>query len=183
MNNLFGLTTNPLNRSLTSGGSSGGEAALIAFGGSPLGVGSDIGGSLRIPAACCGLFTLRPSFGRFPTLWTRSGLAGQEAVQSVNGPLARTLQDLRIYCKAVVEGGPWLEDPRCLPIPWRDAKVKTRLKIGVMWNDGVVIPTPPVRRALKETVEKLKKAGHELVDWKPDGHAEGLKIMVGLGFS
>jgi amidase len=89
VNNVFGRTVNPLNRKLTSGGSSGGESALIAFGGSPLGVGTDIGGSLRIPAACTGIFTLRPSFGRFPTLGAKSGLAGQEAVQSVNGPMAK----------------------------------------------------------------------------------------------
>ena len=76
VNNVFGRTVNPLNRKLTSGGSSGGESALIAFGGSPLGIGTDIGGSLRIPAACTGIFTLRPSFGRFPTLRAKSGLAG-----------------------------------------------------------------------------------------------------------
>src|SRR5690242_17728982 len=102
VNNTFGRTLNPLNRSLTSGGSSGGESALIAFGGSPLGVGTDIGGSLRIPAACTGIFTLRPSFGRFPTLRCRSGLAGQEAVQSVNGPIARSLRDLVLFSSNVV---------------------------------------------------------------------------------
>lgn len=77
VNNICGRVDNPLRRGFTPGGSSGGEGALIAFRGSPLGVGSDIGGSLRIPASCCGLFTVRPSFGRFPTLFTQSGLAGQ----------------------------------------------------------------------------------------------------------
>jgi amidase len=77
VNNICKVVHNPLKRGVTCGGSSGGEASLIAFGGSPLGVGSDIGGSLRIPASCCGIFTIRPSFGRFPTLYTQSGLAGQ----------------------------------------------------------------------------------------------------------
>lgn len=97
--------------------------------------------------------------------------------------MARTLGDLKIFCEAVVGGEPWLEDPRCLPIPWRKVDITSKLKIGVLWNDGVVIPTPPVQRALKETVEKLKEAGHELVDWKSEGHMDGLKLMVRLNIS
>lgn len=178
VNNVFGRTLNPLNRSLTSGGSSGGESALIAFGGSPLGVGTDIGGSTRIPAACTGIFTLRPSFGRFPTLKCRSGLPGQEAVQSVNGPMARSLKDCILFAEAVVASEPWKADPRCLPIPWRVVPEQKKLRLGVMWNDGIVTPTPPVKRALEETVKKLKAAGHEIVDWSPDGHEEGLQILL-----
>lgn len=117
VNNTFGRTVNPLNRMLTSGGSSGGESALIAFGESPLGIGTDIGGSLRIPAACTGIFTLRPSFGRFTTQRCRSGLAGQEAVASVNGPMTKTLEDTIFYSKTIVDAKPWLVDPKCVPIP------------------------------------------------------------------
>lgn len=178
VNNVFGRTVNPLNRKLTSGGSSGGESAVIAFGGSPLGVGTDIGGSLRIPAACTGIFTLRPSFGRFPTLRAKSGLAGQEAVQSVNGPMAKTLDDVELFGKTVVGSEPWYHDPRCLPLPWRPAEKQSKLKIGVMWNDGIVQPTPPIAAALQHTVEKLKAAGHELVEWKPEGHKELLELLA-----
>ncbi len=142
VNNLFGRTVNPRNRALTSGGSSGGESALLVLGGSPVGVGTDIGGSLRIPAACTGIFTLRPSSGRFPTLGCRSGLPGQEAVLSVNGPMGRTLADLDVYCRAVVAQEPWRVDPRCLPIPWRDVELPPRLRIAVMRHDGMVRPTP-----------------------------------------
>lgn len=177
VNNVFGRTMNPLNRALTSGGSSGGESALIAFGGSPLGVGTDIGGSLRIPAACTGIFTLRPSFGRFPTLGARSGLAGQEAVNSVNGPMGKTLDDILLFSKTVVGLEPWMQDPKCLPIPWRSVKIKQKLKLAVMWDDGMVTPTPPVQRALKETVDKLKKAGHEIIEWHPSLHAQALSIL------
>ncbi|KAL6708841.1 hypothetical protein ACN47E_002248 [Coniothyrium glycines] len=177
VNNTFGRTVNPLNRKLTSGGSSGGESALIAFGGSPLGVGTDIGGSLRIPAACTGIFTLRPSAGRFTTQRCRSGLAGQEAVQSVNGPMARTLEDITMYSKAVIDTKPWLVDPKMLPIPWREAEAKSKLKIAVLWNDGICRPTPPVQRALRETAEKLKTAGHEVVDWDPILHRTALEQL------
>ncbi|KAF1954632.1 amidase [Byssothecium circinans] len=177
VNNTFGRTANPLNRKLTSGGSSGGESALIAFGGSCLGIGTDIGGSLRIPAASTGIYALRPSAGRFTTQACTSGLAGQEAVMSVNGPMARTLEDMQMYCKAIVGAKPWLLDPKCLPIPWRTVERKAKLKIAVLWNDGVALPTPPVTRALKETVEKLKRAEHEVVEWDPVLHAEGLVLL------
>ncbi|ROW05086.1 hypothetical protein VSDG_00580 [Cytospora chrysosperma] len=177
VNNVFGRTVNPRNRQLTSGGSSGGESALISFKGSCLGVGTDIGGSLRIPAACTGIFTLRPSFGRFPTLGCRSGMSGQEAVQSVNGPMARTIADIELEARAVVAGQPWLRDPRMLPIPWRDAELPPRLRFAVMWDDGMVTPTPPVARALKATVDKLRAAGHEIVDWDPKDQAQGVSLL------
>jgi amidase len=184
VNNTFGRTVNPLNRALTSGGSSGGESALIAFGGSPLGVGTDIGGSLRIPAACTGIFTLRPSHGRFTTQRCRSGLAGQEAVKSVNGPMGRTLEDITMYSKAVIDAKPWLVDPTMLPMPWQPVEPKQKLKIAVMWNDGICTPTPPVTRALKDTVQKLKNAGHELIDWDPKHlHLQALQLLVRLMYS
>ncbi|DAA73110.1 TPA_exp: General amidase GmdB [Trichophyton benhamiae CBS 112371] len=177
VNNVFGRTTNPFNRLTSSGGSSGGESALIAFRGSPLGVGTDIGGSLRIPAALTGIFTLKPSFGRFPNFKTKSGLAGQESVTSVNGPMARDLRSISLWAEAVVGSQPWITDPKCLPIPWREVELKRSLKIGILWNDGMVRPTPPVRRALKETAEKLRLAGHEVVDWEPIGHAQAADIL------
>ncbi|KAM0337126.1 hypothetical protein ACHAPQ_003401 [Fusarium lateritium] len=177
VNNTFGRTVNPINRNTTSGGSSGGESALIAFGGSPLGVGSDIGGSLRIPAACTGLFTIRPSSGRFPVRNTRSGMPGQEAVASVNGPLARTLKDVHLYSKAVIDAQPWLLDPKCLPIPWRPVQLPEKLKIAFMSHDGMVRPTPPVIRALQIAREKLEKAGHTIVDWDPVDQKEGVELL------
>lgn len=177
VNNVIGRTLNPINRNLTSGGSSGGESALIAFAGSPLGVGTDIAGSLRVPAACTGVFTLKPSFGRFPTLRAASGLAGQEAVPSVSGPMARSLQDCVLFAEVVAAAESWKLDPKSLPIPWRVVERKKKLKLGVMWNDGIVAPTPPVKRALEETVKKLEVAGHEIVEWQPQGHVEGLEIL------
>jgi amidase len=92
------------------------------------------------------------------------------------------LSDLVLYSKAIVDAQPWLHDPRCLPIPWRDVPKLSKLKFGVMWHDGVVYPTPPVARALKHTVQKLRQAGHEVIDWEPTGHAEGAKILVSLGY-
>ncbi|KAG5926081.1 hypothetical protein E4U42_003669 [Claviceps africana] len=177
VNNVFGRTVNPYNRKTTSGGSSGGESALLAMKGSALGVGTDIGGSLRIPAACTGIFSLRPSVGRFPVRHTRSGLPGQEAVQSVNGPMARTLEDIIMYSKHVIGGEPWRLDPQCIPMPWRAVQLPPRLRIAVMRHDNMVRPTPPVTRALRLVVEKLQSAGHEVVEWDPVDQKEGLMLL------
>lgn len=91
--------------------------------------------------------------------------------------MAKTIGGLEVFAKAVVGSQPWLRDPKALPIPWRAVERKQKLKIGVMWNDGMVTPTPPVQRALKETVGKLKQAGHEIVDWEPREHAEAYDLL------
>jgi len=92
--------------------------------------------------------------------------------------MAQSLSDVVLFSKTVVEAKPWLQDPKCIPIPWREVEMKSALKLGVMWDDGIVTPTPPVKRALKETVEKLRRNGCEIVDWKPDGHKQALSILV-----
>ncbi|KFX97279.1 hypothetical protein V490_02861 [Pseudogymnoascus sp. VKM F-3557] len=165
VNNVFGITTNPLNRSLTPGGSSGGESALIASYGSPLGVGTDIGGSLRLPASTTGLFTIRFSGNRLPNFDFKAGMPGQEAIVSVQGPLARTLEDVVLYSKSIIDSEPWFKDPKLYPIPWREIELPRKLKFAVIWDDGFVRVTPPVRRGLETTVEKLRNSGHEVVEW------------------
>lgn len=172
VNNCYGRTVNPLNRNLTSGGSSGGESALIAMRGSCLGVGTDIGGSLRIPAACVGVYSIRPSHGRSPHHDNRTALAGQEAVGAVNGPIARSVADLKLWLKTVIGSEPWLRDPKALELPFREIALPARLKVAVLWDNGAITPTPPVTRALESVVQKLKCKGYHVVNWSPKGHAE-----------
>src|SRR5262249_31864809 len=93
------------------GGSGGGEAATIAAGGSPLGMGSDSGGSLRMPAHCCGIATLRPSNGRVPRA---SDAAGTNDPRTAAGPLARSVEDLALALE-IIQGFDW-EEPTTLPI-------------------------------------------------------------------
>jgi amidase len=92
--------------------------------------------------------------------------------------MAKTLDDITLFAKTIVDSQPWQLDPKCVPIPWRQIENKKQLKIAVLWNDGTVIPTPPVTRALKETVEKLQKAGHEIVEWDPVLHPKAMELLV-----
>lgn len=91
--------------------------------------------------------------------------------------MGKTLQDITMYSKAIIDSKPWILDPRMLPIPWRPAELNKKLKIAVLWNDGLCHPTPPVRRALKTVTEKLKAAGHEIVDWDPKLHPKAVQCL------
>ena len=162
-NHIFGYTSNPFRTSLSSGGSSGGESSLLALRGSPLGIGTDIGGSIRIPASFTGVYSLKPSVGRFPTYGVKSGLPGQEAVKSVVGALAPTLAALQMWCEAILSTEPWRVDPNVLPIPWRGVTLPESLVFGVVMDDGVVRPLPPIARALHETKAALEARGHKVV--------------------
>ncbi|KAH7018515.1 amidase [Microdochium trichocladiopsis] len=167
-NDVWGRTTNPYNSKYTPGGSTGGEAALLALGGR-IGVGSDVAGSVRVPAHFSGIYSLRPSTGRWPKLGFRTSMPGQEGVPSVYGPMTRTLNDLTYFTRAVMSMEPWKYDYWVHPMPWRPdvekkfAKSK-KLRVGVMRTDGVVDPSPACRRALEMTETALRKAGHEIVE-------------------
>lgn len=187
--NLYGVTTNPFNHNLSAGGSSGGEGALMGLRGSCLGVGSDIGGSIRSPAANCGVYGFRPTSYRLPLAGFMATMLGSEQIVPVTGPLSTTLEGVKLFMKSVLAAKPWLSDPSLVPFPWRDqhSHLETRngkkLKVGVMWNDEVVLPHPPVRRALREMVEKLRAIDSiEVVDWKPLRHAEAWEITASLYF-
>src|SRR6195952_794927 len=189
VNNIIGYTENPRNRYLSSGGSSGGEGALIGAHGSVVGFGTDIGGSIRIPAAFNGLYGLRPSAGRFPYEGMANSMDGQNSVLSVVGPLGSTVGSLKLVVKALLSQQPWLHDPLVAEIPWRDEQEKAILDIvkgsgggqlafGVMKDDGTVTPQPPVRRALDILVNTAEKLGHKIIEWKPPSHQRGLEIAV-----
>lgn len=166
--NLHGYTYNAINHEFSSGGSSGGEGALVAAGGSPLGLGTDIGGSIRTPASFQGLHALRPSHGRVTYLDVANSYLGQEVVPSVIGPLARSIADVELFMKVVVDSHAWEIDPKVVPLEWRDVSAvkDEKLRFGIMWSDGFVRPHPPITRALKETVDVLRQAGHEVIEWK-----------------
>jgi amidase len=182
--NLYGETVNPYNRKLTSGGSSGGEGALIGMKGSCLGIGTDIGGSIRSPAANNGLYGLRPTSFRLPNSGCSAAMMAQEHVIPVIGPLSTSLEGIKMFMETIIGAKPWLRMPSLLPFPWKDEEElqvmegKT-LKVAILWDDGVVKPHPPVLRALKKMAEGLKGIeGVEVVDWKPLKHDHAWEIIV-----
>ncbi|CAI5760227.1 unnamed protein product [Candida verbasci] len=169
-NNFTGLTKCPFNLLLSSGGSSSGEGAITAFGGSAIGVGSDIGGSIRAPAAYSGSHGFRPTTRRIAGSGGISSGAGQESVPAVLGPLGRSIDDIEYWMKSYInEGKPWELDAWSLPMKWRDVEKPNPkdLTIGVTYDDGLVRVTPPIRRALNEVVEKLIAAGVKVVEFTP----------------
>jgi len=180
VNNIVGYTYNPTNRNLSSGGSSGGEGALISLGGSPVGFGTDIGGSIRIPAAFCGLYGLRPSTGRMPYEGMANSWDGAPGVLSVVGPLAPSPGALRLVTKGLLGTQPWLHDPLVHELPWRNEQEEAITKLAkekklcfaVMRHDGHVAPHPPVSRAVEETVKLVESLGHKVIEWKPPAHGE-----------
>ncbi|KAI0384223.1 amidase [Hypomontagnella monticulosa] len=179
-NDVWGRCTNPHNSKYSPGGSTGGEAALLALGGR-IGIGSDVAGSVRAPAHFSGVYSLRCSTGRWPKVGFSTSMPGQEGVPSVYSPMARTLNDLTYFTRAIVGMQPWKYDYTVHPIPWRtevekEYATKTKLRVGVMKTDGVVDPSPACLRALEKTAVALKKAGHEIVLVEPPSPYEALQI-------
>lgn len=192
---LFGRTNNPWNLDRSPGGSSGGEAALIAAGGSPLGLATDAGGSIRQPAHACGVCGLKPTSGRLtqgdlPVTTTRVGnlflptnLAGLHSILQP-GPMARSVDDLELALRVLTAPGLEAIDPTVAPAPWPDSRRVdvSRLRIGYFVDDGSLTPAPAVRRAVDEAVVALRATGAELVPFTPPDVDRATAIFRGLIF-
>ncbi|NWV00216.1 FAAH1 hydrolase, partial [Upupa epops] len=170
-NPIFGQTVNPFNHQKSPGGSSGGEGALIAGGGSILGIGSDIGGSIRLPSSFCGLCGLKPTAERlrahlkYPTSSPDHPLQFPCAL----GPMARDVDSLVLCMKALLCQELFHLDPTVPPIPFNDEVYSSSapLRIGYYDTDGYFLLPPCMRRAVWETRGALQAAGHELVPFSP----------------
>ncbi|BGP29156.1 hypothetical protein JCM10296v2_000894 [Rhodotorula toruloides] len=179
--NVFGRTVNPRNRNLTSGGSSGGEGALLALKGSIIGVGTDYGGSIRVPSHCCGLYGLRPTTRRLPYAGVTNVMKGYEGMESTIGPMARSIDSLEVFMQAVVGAEPWMFDAKTVERPWRLSIVELpkKLHVAFAFDNGLVHTHPPIRRAIHETVAALARAGHQVtplkgIDWREARDLVGL---------
>ncbi|KAK0525316.1 hypothetical protein OC842_005546 [Tilletia horrida] len=204
-NHIFGRTLNPANRSFTPGGSSGGEGALVAFRGSPLGAGTDIGGSVRIPAAFNGLWGFRPSMHRIPYEGSVNSMEGQESVASVIGPISATFEGCLAFTRAILAERPWILDPLAVAMPFNedqfllkqlhlkapgpaaeqqhDEHNKPKLCFAIMWENGLYRPHPPLTRALKEAKAKLEAAGHTVIDWTNYEPKRGAGLIAEVYFA
>ncbi|VDC00620.1 unnamed protein product [Peniophora sp. CBMAI 1063] len=184
-NNITGQSYNPVNRLMSSAGSSGGEGALSAIHGTILGLSTDIGGSSRVPAAVNGVYGLRTTYGRLPYLGVHDLIVGNTSAPFTIGPMSANLSNLSLLIESVLSRQPWVADPRVVEIPWRvdhyDAVTKKAgaggLVFGILMTDDVVTPSPPVQRALKDVKARLEAAGHEVVEWTPPPHREADTII------
>ncbi|MBK6728789.1 MAG: amidase [Xanthomonadales bacterium] len=180
-NPLYGLTRNPWHAERACGGSTGGEGALVAAGGSPLGLGTDIGGSIRVPAAFCGIFGLKPGNGRSNDACGLGFSAGQRAIISQAGVLARCTADIELGTRVVLgefdahrSSAPLspLADPRQIELG--------ALRVAMIENDGVFPVHAAGRRALREAADHLRTQGVFVEAWTPPPLIEAQELFYHL---
>ncbi len=181
-NDIWGTTRNPWSTDRTPGGSSGGEAAAVATGMSPLGIGTDIGGSIRNPAAWSGVCGLKPTWGRWSMAGSSGGQPGQEAVRAQCGPIARTVDDLILAMRALDGERQHRLDPLVPPLARVDpASVSIQgMRVGVYEDDGVLETAASVRRAVREAAAALEAAGAILVPYAPPASWEMFEAYFAL---
>lgn len=168
-NLMYGRTNNPWDLSRTAGGSSGGEAAAIASGCSAGGVGSDGGGSIRVPAHFSGICGLKPTPGRIPATGHYPQSAGPFALIGVVGPMARTVADLKLLFE--VMQGPDDGDTSAAPVPvhWPQDEDLQNTRIGYFEDDGRTPVTAETRLAVRAAADALRRAGFEVEPFRPSG--------------
>ena len=156
-NNIFGRTLNPRNKLLTPGGSTGGEGALLALRGSILGVGTDIGGSIRVPSVCSGLYGFRPSVGLIPHGGVRDLTPpGSDVVKSTAGPMATSLRDCEMFLKVILEAEAWKYDSSAIAMPWVEIEARKKRAAPTVVMSGV--PGLPRSRLADEVGEAASAA-------------------------
>ncbi|EYF01783.1 amidase [Chondromyces apiculatus] len=168
-NALFGQTANPWSLDHTPGGSSGGEAAAIASGMSPLGIGTDIGGSIRVPAHFAGIAGIKPTLDLWPNRGSNGALLGQELIRSQLGPMARTARDLALAFSALDPAALSAMDARVPPLALPDPATVdiAGLRVGFYVNDGMLPPSAAVARAVTKATSALHARGATVVPFTP----------------
>lgn len=190
---LWGRTANPWNLARSPGGSSGGDAAIIAARGVPLALATDAGGSIRQPAHACGIFGFKPTSGRLtqtdlPVTTAATGehrvpivLSGLHAILQP-GPLARSVEDLAVTMEVLAAPGQHEADPTVAPAIWPDwRKVEPAgLRVGMYTDDGVFPVTAAVHRAVNEAAAHLRNAGCTIVAFKPPDVPQAMRSFQSL---
>ena len=167
-NPIFGRTNNPHDDTCTAGGSSGGEAAAIAAQLSPAGVGSDLSGSLRVPAHFCGIAALKPTTGAISMAGHRPTATGPLILGACIGPMARKIDDLTLLFSLMVEKS---EDA---PMHFE------RSRIAWYIDDAVAPINKDIVAAIQKSIEILTDAGHDLREEMPPGFSDGPRVWVEL---
>jgi amidase len=174
---LHGLTRNPWNPRRTAGGSSGGEAAALATGMSPIGLGNDIGGSLRNPANACGIASIRPSFGRVPDAGFVPDPDRLLCVQLMNvqGPMARRVADVRLGLRVLSGAHP--RDPWSIDVPFDGPPAARPIRVAVAAELPGGGPTDPaVVAVVRRAADALANAGYEVIEACPPRYEEAVQV-------
>jgi len=179
-NLVYGRTNNPYDLSLSPGGSSGGESAIIAAGGSPLGLGSDAGGSVRFPAHCTGIAAIKPTSGRVPRTGHFPGPGGTLDALWQIGPLARSVADLNTLLP-IIAGVDW-RDPAIVPMPLGDAtKVDLKaLRVAFHTDNGIETATRETIETVKNAARALEASVTAVEEARPRGLEQTYEIYLGL---
>jgi amidase len=179
-NALRGPTRNPWDAARSPGGSSGGEAAALACGLTPLGVGTDYGGSVRVPAQWCGTVALRPTQGRVPQA---RALAPQDPsltrqLFATPGPMARRVADLQLALAAM--SGPDPRDPWWVPAPLQGPDLRSLPGVAVTVDPGGLGVDPAVAAGVQRAAEALAEAGYDVAEAEPPAVAEAADLWAQL---
>jgi amidase len=167
-NKVYGRTNNPYDLDRTPGGSSGGAAAIVAAGGSPFDIGSDTGGSIRLPAHFCGITGLRPTSGRIPRTGHAIPPGGVFDNLSQLGPLARFVEDLALILPII--SGPDGKDTWIQPVPFGDPDHVTLegMRVAFFTDNGICSPTKEVMEAVEIVAQTFTDLGLEVEECRPD---------------
>jgi amidase len=179
-NLVYGRSNNPYDLARTPGGSSGGESAIVAACGSPLGLGTDAGGSIRIPAHFCGLAAIKPTSGRVP----RTGqfpmpMGARNAVFHVS-LIARKVDDLALALPLIA--GPDFRDHSIVGMPLLDSKAVTLsgLKLAYFEDDGAATPTREISAAVRDSAKAFMEAGVKVEENRPPDAAKAATIYFDM---
>jgi amidase len=175
---LHGLTRNPWNLGRTTGGSSGGEAAALATGMSPIGLGNDIGGSLRNPANACGIASIRPSAGRVPDAGFVPDKDRPLVVQLMNvqGPMARRVADVRLGLQIIMGAHP--RDPWSIDAPFAGGALPRPLRVAVLPAPPGGTVDPAISDAVRRAADALANAGYDPVEVCPPRYEEAIEVWA-----
>ncbi|MEO7910616.1 MAG: amidase [Roseiflexaceae bacterium] len=179
-NLIHGRTSNPYDLQATSGGSSGGAAAIIAAGGSPFDIGSDTGGSIRLPAHFCGITGIKPTSGRVPRTGHILPPAGALDALTQLGPMARFVEDLSLILP-IIAGTDWY-DSTIAPVPLGDSSAisLTQLRVAIYTDNGVMTPTAETVNIVRAAADALANAGLSIVEARPPGIEQTDELYAGL---
>jgi amidase len=175
-NLVFGRTNNPWDVSLSPGGSSGGAAAIVAAHGVPFDIGTDSGGSIRVPAHFCGVAGLKPTAGRVPRTGHAVGFDGYLQSLTHVGPIARSVADLELIYGIIA--GPDGRDPFVVDVPHRDSHsvAMKGLRVAVHADNGIHAPAPGVSETVTKVADALESAGARITSDVPPPLGEVMEI-------